>query len=1113
MILRWALTLSVFSAVGFSATFGTVVPVVGGASDVVIDEGRSRVYLVNTVQNRIEVYSVQQRRLGTPIKTDGNPLAAAISRSGKFLYVASKEASALDVIDLESQSVVSRVSLPAQPEGVAVGVDDRVLISTIGSGAGNQSNVLLIYDPSAQGTNALALVPVTPAPPLAPNLQPPSGKQFQNARSRLQASPDGRLIIGVNIPANNFRIVFVYEVSSGTVLRSRLVSNSSGVLAVAPDNSKFMSGSTLFDTVTLQVLAQENLANSPYAIATGTNFNIETNQGGSVFSPDGSTLYAGFDISPQTTSASRANISELILNDPDNLLINMALQLPENMSGKMAISADGANIYALSESGFIAIPIGTMNQQPIAVPSSTVVLLNNDQCGALASQRTASLAINNAGRGRLTATAQLLAATPTITPGLGGVVGFGPGGGIPGPGGVRIFLPPTTPAGGNAAVSVTQTAPAVRAQQTGSGATLDFMFNGSAARSLGTISPSHDYIVQSPEAINVPSRVRVYQNNRNTEATGDIVPVPVAISATEALEDLVYDPTRQRIYIANSGMNRVEVFDARQKKFIASIKVGQLPRSMAMTSDGGLLYVANSGGENISIVDLDKLEMTGRVALPPTPLLINQALSTPSMIAMGQRGPLFLMTTGAANGTSTNSIWQVIGDQAVPRPASQVIGSVNGLPRTLPGPISMAATPAGENIIIAAADGSVYLYDALADDFVQSRQYTSFAQSAGMGYYGSVAAGPRGQYYVVNGVVLNQALSPVNGTAFTSSRPISGVYPISATQFARFTQPVRANANALPSDAGQVEIVDATTGATRSTIPTLEGPLTQATATGRATAIDPRLIAIDSAGTTAYLITTSGLSVIPLDAAPPASARPQVNARGTVNLGNYQTAIAQNSLVGIFGSNLASTSQAGSTPLPVLMGGVCVTLNNSPLPLFATTPGQINAQISPELAAGNYSLVVRSLDKKAASTQQTITVAKYAPAVFIDPSTKQPALLHADGTFVNKDHPGRRDEPLILYAEGLGLPTTGKVTGGVASPSSPLAQMAKVEVFFGDPTFSQAGIIVDFAGLAPGFIGVYQLNLRIPGNHIKGDAVPITIRLNGVSSPITGVLVPTVFVE
>src|SRR5205807_8642985 len=106
--------------------------------------------------------------------------------------------------------------------------------------------------------------------------------------------------------------------------------------------------------------------------------------------------------------------------------------------------------------------------------------------------------------------------------------------GIPGGGGVFIVLPPTIPVGGNAAASTAQTAPSVRAQQPGTGATLDFSFNSSAARALGTISPSHDFAIQSPEAINVAPRVRVYQNNRNAEAVGDIVPVPVTISANES---------------------------------------------------------------------------------------------------------------------------------------------------------------------------------------------------------------------------------------------------------------------------------------------------------------------------------------------------------------------------------------------------------------------------------------------------------------------------------------------------------------------------------------------------------------------------------------------------
>ena len=110
-----------------AATFGTVVPLIGGASDLVLDETRNRLYLLNSPQNRVEVYSVQQRRLLDPITTSAQPLSAAMSLSGKFLYVTSYAGSTLDVIDLDSSITISRINLPAAPEGVAVGGDDRVL--------------------------------------------------------------------------------------------------------------------------------------------------------------------------------------------------------------------------------------------------------------------------------------------------------------------------------------------------------------------------------------------------------------------------------------------------------------------------------------------------------------------------------------------------------------------------------------------------------------------------------------------------------------------------------------------------------------------------------------------------------------------------------------------------------------------------------------------------------------------------------------------------------------------------------------------------------------------------------------------------------------------------
>ena len=49
----------------------------------------------------------------------------------------------------------------------------------------------------------------------------------------------------------------------------------------------------------------------------------------------------------------------------------------------------------------------------------------------------------------------------------------------------------------------------------------------------------------------------------------------------------------------------MEVLDTRTNTLLDSIKVGQLPRSLALHPNGRLLYVANSGGESISIVDLD----------------------------------------------------------------------------------------------------------------------------------------------------------------------------------------------------------------------------------------------------------------------------------------------------------------------------------------------------------------------------------------------------------------------------------------------------------------------------------------------------------------------------
>ena len=1136
----WGLTFLLLAQVAPAATFGTVVSVTGAPTDLVLDELRDRLYIVNATENRVDVYSPGQKRLLSSIPVDNRPVAAALSPDARYLYVACYGSSILDVVDLDAVAVSRRVALPAAPQAVAAGGDGRVLITTSGASSTDTSTRLLLFDPGAGAANSIVGIASSIPAPATPGT-PSAGQVYNASRSLLVATPDGKRIIGANISSTTSETVFVYEVASASVLRSRTLSTISTVLSVSADGSKFSSGLSLFDTATLAIVAQQNAANSLYPFAQNVNFNTQSIQGGSVFAPDGSVLYSAFNTAPVSNAATAANTSQFMLSDADNLLIQLGLQLPENLNGKMVVSSSGAAVYALSQSGITVIPVATIYDNPIAAVDTTALILTNDPCGVTASTRTAQVNVTNRGKGRLTATAAInqngvtftfpIGGQPNAGPGVviggggpgGGAGAGGPGQGIPIglPGGGQQQIPPgIIPTATNTTLptaqqnAVVQNAPILTMQPNANGATFKFSYNPAAATSIGTGTPA-DFVVQSPEAINIPARIRVYQNNRSSEAAGNVIAAAVSASTAEGLVDIVLDSTRQRLYVSNSGLNRLEVFDTRTNQFLAPIKVGQLPRSLALAPDGNTLYVANSGGESISIVDLDKGAATGSVKFPPLAYNSSATLVTPSVIAATLGGLQMIMSNGA--------LWQVVNNEARPRPASTLIGST-----TLTAPRTMVATPGGEYALLLAGSGVAYLYDAMSDEYVQSAQVQS---TPIQGYYGPVAAGPLGRYYVVNGQLLNSSLTPVSATSgvagpgfpgvpgggptatVSTTRPYAAVAAVNSTMFARFVQPTRASTTAAVATAPTVELVDATTGSLRGQgASALEGPLSTQTGTTRVN-VAARTMAVDSTGSTAYLLTSSGLSIVPLSAAFNPQGRPSVNQNGVVNAGSYTTSIAPNSIVSIFGQNLGAEATASSTPLPTTLGGSCVTLDNVPIPLFMTSPSQVNAQIPPDTTVAKHSLVVHSLPQSLATAIQSVTVAKYAPAVLVNSQTGQAAVYHADGRAVSTDRPAKRDEELTMYAIGLGATTGGKATSGSPSPSGPLAVSDALQVYFGDPRYKEAAIIVEWSGLAPGLVGVYQVNLRVPGAHIGGDDVPVTLKVGGVSSPASGAGGPTLAVD
>jgi uncharacterized protein (TIGR03437 family) len=718
--------------------------------------------------------------------------------------------------------------------------------------------------------------------------------------------------------------------------------------------------------------------------------------------------------------------------------------------------------------------------------------------------------VRNAGRGRLTATAQVMQTGPTNTFPIGGQGGAGAGGQgqqIPivlpvGPGQVGggvIVLPPgttpttTTPTTTTQQTGIAQTAPTVTTQRTDTETIFTFTYNASAARSLGTAAPT-DFLVQSTEAINVPPRIRIYQNNRNSEARGDVRAVPVSIATTEALVDMTLDSQRHRLYIANSGMNRVEVFDTVNNTFLAPIKVGQLPRSLAISPGGKMLYVANTGGESITIIDLDAGQVAGKVRFPPVPYNASFALATPSILTATLAGVQIVMSDG--------TLWQVVDDEALPRRTSPVIGSA-----TITAPRNMVSTPGGEYALLLAGNGNAYLYDAMSDDYVLSQ---TVATTPIQGYYGPLAAGPRGQYFVVNGQILNSTLTPIAGTT-TGGRPVAAVASVNASMVARFTQPVQANATTAVRDTPLVELVDAATGQTRGSSVALEGPLSTQVGTQRVN-VGGRTMAVDAGSNVAYVLTASGLSIAPINVATQPGTGTSIRQNGVVNLANSQAKLAAGGLISIFGQNLASDGRV-DPPLVTQMGGTCVTLDEIPIPLMMTSGGQINAQLPLSVTAGRHALVVRAFGRNSASGSVSIDVVKMSPAVLIHDQTGQASVFHEDGSPVTNNREANRDEALTMYAIGLGATTGGTVKAGDAAPFPALPTSETVQVFFGDPKMKQSEMIVEWSGLAPGLVGVYRIDLRVPGFRTTWDNLPVTIRVAGLDSPLTGDVVPTTAVK
>jgi uncharacterized protein (TIGR03437 family) len=215
---------------------------------------------------------------------------------------------------------------------------------------------------------------------------------------------------------------------------------------------------------------------------------------------------------------------------------------------------------------------------------------------------------------------------------------------------------------------------------------------------------------------------------------------------------------------------------------------------------------------------------------------------------------------------------------------------------------------------------------------------------------------------------------------------------------------------------------------------------------------------------------------------------PRMAVAAVVSGANFAAEGAPGAIMTLFANTVAGVDgivAAARYPLPTTLSGVTVRVNGAAAPLYAVTPSQINFQL-PWDVSGEASIAVTGSGDTAPAFR--LRTAPAAPALFAV------AQRGANASLISASNPALRGETIVLYASGLGAVSNAPAPGGAAS-SAPLSSVvALTEVSIGGRAAR-----VEFAGLTPGYAGLYQINAVVPPESEAGD-LDVIVRTGGVSS-------------
>jgi uncharacterized protein (TIGR03437 family) len=188
--------------------------------------------------------------------------------------------------------------------------------------------------------------------------------------------------------------------------------------------------------------------------------------------------------------------------------------------------------------------------------------------------------------------------------------------------------------------------------------------------------------------------------------------------------------------------------------------------------------------------------------------------------------------------------------------------------------------------------------------------------------------------------------------------------------------------------------------------------------------------------------------------------------------------------------------------MPKELADTQVLLDNRPLPLYFVSPGQINYFVPMDIgSSGTAELQVVRKSTGEILAAGTIPLARVSPALFVQGGFEQGqvAAINQDGSINAPGAEVQKGQFITLYATGLGFVPNAPPEGVPPTGPTPASESIRVLI--------NTGFVPDeniqYFGLAPGFVGVYQINVKVPTDQVApGAAIDVVVQVRSTNSNV-----------